>query len=126
MQKKFDPFERKTNVLMSDSLKDEFLKESLNEINLNVINNNKPKFIFQIGDKLIEINIKKFDINNIKLEYNSELLKYLLDRISISKNFEIQIAFILKIDSLELLKEYKVIDVSFTKKSIRLQFLNTY
>jgi len=126
MQKKFDPFETKTNVLMSDSLKDEFLKESLNEINLNVINNNKPKFIFQIGDKLIEINVKKFDINNIKLEYNSELLKHLLDRISISKNFEIQIAFILKIDSLELLKEYKVIDVSFTKKSIRLQFLNTY
>jgi len=128
MQKKFDPFETQTNVLMSDSLKDEISSELLEKISVNkkpVISSN-PKFIFQLNDNLISVNIKKFNINNIKLEYNVDLLKYLLDKISVDKKYETEIAFIIKIDDLELLKEYKLIDISFTKKSITLQFLNTY
>ncbi len=128
MQKKFDPFETQTNVLMSDSLKDEISSELLEKISVNkkpVISSN-PKFIFQLNDNLISINIKKFNINNIKLEYNVDLLKHLLDKISVDKKYETEIAFIIKIDDLELLKEYKLIDISFTKKSITLQFLNTY
>lgn len=128
MQKKFDPFETQTNVLMSDSLKDEISSELLEKISVNkkpVISSN-PKFIFQLNDNLISVNIKKFNINNIKLEYNVDLLKHLLDKISVDKKYETEIAFIIKIDDLELLKEYKLIDISFTKKSITLQFLNTY
>ena len=128
MQKKFDPFETQTNVLMSDSLKDEISSELLEKISVNkkpVISSN-PKFIFQLNDNLISVNIKKFNINNIKLEYNVDLLKHLLDKISVDKKYEAEIAFIIKIDDLELLKEYKLIDISFTKKSITLQFLNTY
>ena len=121
MQKKFNPFETKTNVLMSDSLKDE-LSSELSE----KVTNNNPKFIFQLNDRLINVNIKKFSINNIKLDYNVDLLKFLLDKISIDEKYETEIAFIIKIDDLELLKEHKLIDISFTKKSITLQFLNTY
>ena len=102
MQKKFDPFETQTNVLMSDSLKDEISSELLEKISVNkksVISSN-PKFIFQLNDNLISVNIKKFNINNIKLEYNVDLLKYLLDKISVDKKYETEIAFIIKIDDL--------------------------
>ena len=127
MHKKFDPFQTETNLLMSDSLKDEISPEVLEKISKNKKNiDNSPKFIFQLNDELLSINIKKYDINNIKLDYNLELLKHLLDKISNDKNYETEIAFIIKIDDLELLKEHKLIDISFTKKSIRLQFLNTY
>jgi hypothetical protein len=127
MHKKFDPFQTETNLLMSDSLKDEISPEVLEKISKNKKNiDNSPKFIFQLNDELLSINIKKYDINNIKLDYNLELLKHLLDKISNDKNYETEIAFIIKVDDLELLKEHKLIDISFTKKSIRLQFLNTY
>jgi hypothetical protein len=127
MQKKFDPFETQNNILMSDSLKNELSSELFEKISNDkkVITNN-PKFIFQLNDRLINVNIKKFSINNIKLDYNVDLLKFLLDKISIDEKYETEIAFIIKIDDLELLKEHKLIDISFTKKSIILQFLNTY
>jgi hypothetical protein len=127
MQKKFEPFETKNNVLMSDSLKDEISfeqqYEDITKKKKNTLSN--VKFIFQVSDSLLEINVKKFNINKIKLEYNQELLKYLLDKFIVEK-FETNIAFILKIDDLEILREEKVFDISFTKKSIELQFLNTY
>lgn len=126
MQKKFEPFETKNNVLMSDSLKDEIsFEQQYEDITKKKNTLSNVKFIFQISDSLLEINVKKFNINKIKLEYNQELLKYLLDKFIVEK-FETNIAFILKIDDLEILREEKVFDISFTKKSIELQFLNTY
>jgi len=125
MHKKIDFLETNTNILMSDSLKDEI---SFNEkiISNTNVKNESPKFIIQINDKLLSMNIKKYSINTIKLEYNVELLKHLLDKISVSEKFETNIAYIIKIDDIEILKEERLIDLSFTKKSIILQFLNTY
>jgi len=48
------------------------------------------------------------------------------DKISVSEKFETNIAYIIKIDDIEILKEERLIDLSFTKKSIILHFLNTY
>lgn len=125
MHKKIDFLETNTNILMSDSLKDEI---SFNEkiISNTSVKHESPKFIIQINDKLFSVNIKKYSINTIKLEYNVEILKYLLDKISISEKLETNIAYIIKIDDIEILKEERLIDLSFTKKSIILQFLNTY
>lgn len=123
MQKKINFLETNTNVLISDSLKDEI---SFNEKINSVSNKEFPEFIFQINDSLLSIKIKKYSINRIKLEYNSTLLKYLLDKISASEKFETNIAYIIKIDDIEILKEERLIDLSFTKKTIILQFLNTY
>lgn len=123
MQKKINFLETNTNILISDSLKDEI---SFNEKINSVSNKEFPEFIFQINDSLLSIKIKKYSINRIKLEYNSTLLKYLLDKISASEKFETNIAYIIKIDDIEILKEERLIDLSFTKKSIILQFLNTY
>lgn len=129
MQKKINFLETKTNILMSDSLKDEISFDEINQ-NHNILKDKNtheiPSFIIQINDSLLSIKIKKYSINTIKLEYNSDLLKYLLDKISVSEKFETNIAYILKIDEIEILKEEKLIDLSFTKKSIILQFLNTY
>jgi hypothetical protein len=123
MQKKINFLETNTNVLISDSLKDEI---SFNEKINSISNRGFPEFIFQINDSLLSIKIKKYSINRIKLEYNSTLLKYLLDKISASEKFETNIAYIIKIDDIEILKEERLIDLSFTKKTIILQFLNTY
>lgn len=123
MQKKINFLETNTNILISDSLKDEI---SFNEKINSVSNKEFPEFIFQINDSLLSIKIKKYSINRIKLEYNSTLLKYLLDKISASEKFETNIAYIIKIDDIEILKEERLIDLSFTKKSIILHFLNTY
>jgi len=123
MQKKINFLETNTNILISDSLKDEI---SFNEKINSVSNKEFPEFIFQINDSLLSIKIKKYSINRIKLEYNLTLLKYLLDKISASEKFETNIAYIIKIDDIEILKEERLIDLSFTKKSIILQFLNTY
>lgn len=127
MQKKINFLETNTNILMSDSLKDEISFAEKHIMNNNVTDVSQvPKFIFQINDSLLSIKIKKYSINTIKLEYNSELLKYLLDKISVSEKFETNIAYIIKIDDIEILKEERLIDLSFTKKSIILHFLNTY
>ena len=123
MQKKINFLETNTNILISDSLKDEI---SFNEKVSSTDNKQFPEFIFQINDSLLSIKIKKYNINTIKLEYNSTLLKYLLDKISVSEKFETNIAYIIKIDDIEILKEERLIDLSFTKKSIILHFLNTY
>jgi len=126
MQKKINFLETNTNILMSDSLKDEISFAEKHIMNNAIDVSQFPKFIFQINDSLLSIKIKKYSINTIKLEYNSELLKYLLDKISVSEKFETNIAYIIKIDDIEILKEERLIDLSFTKKSIILHFLNTY
>lgn len=126
MQKKINFLETNTNILMSDSLKDEISFAEKHIMNNVTDVSQFPKFIFQINDSLLSIKIKKYSINTIKLEYNSELLKYLLDKISVSEKFETNIAYIIKIDDIEILKEERLIDLSFTKKSIILHFLNTY
>lgn len=126
MQKKFNVLETNTNILMSDSLKDEIILDENYKFIDNKEKQSVPKFLFQIHDLIIELDIKKYNINFIKLEFNTELLKHLLDKISISEKFETEIAYIIKIGDFELLREDKLIDISFTKKSITLQFLNTY
>lgn len=126
MQKKFNVLETNTNILMSDSLKDEIILDENYKFIDNKEKQSIPKFLFQIHDLIIELDIKKYNINFIKLGFNTQLLKHLLDKISVSEKFETEIAYIIKIDDFEFLREDKLIDISFTKKSITLHFLNTY